>query len=187
MTARHFADRFTDEMRRIGIEVDVIVNTFPQMIEKMRNKNFQVAGLAWGFDYPDAQNILQLLYGPNKSPGINASNFDSAELNALYDRAAVMEAGPERTALYEDMSRIISDEVPWITRAHRIRQVLKQPWLEGFKYTGVNDQFLRYVDLDPELRAREVASWNRPVRWPVAVLLLSFGGLVVLTVVGGRS
>lgn len=187
VTARHFADRFTDEMRRIGIEVDVIVNTFPQMIEKMRNKNFQVAGLAWGFDYPDAQNILQLLYGPNKSPGINASNFDNAEFNALYEQTATMEDGPERTALYEEMSKIVSDEVPWVTRAHRIRQNLQQPWLEGFKYTSVHDQYMRYADIDLEQRDSLVGEWNRPVRWPLFTLLAIFIGLVVVTVQRGRE
>ena len=186
ITARHFGDRFTDEMRRIGIEVDVIVNTFPQMTEKMRNGNFQVAGLAWGFDYPDAQNILQLLYGPNRAPGVNSSNFDSAAFNDLYERSTRLEDGPERTALYEQMARIVSDEVPWITRTHRIRQNLKQPWLEGFRYTGVHDQYLRYVAVDGAERARLVAEWNRPTRWPVAVLLLGFVGLVGVTMVRGR-
>ncbi|MFT4975892.1 MAG: oligopeptide transport system substrate-binding protein [Myxococcota bacterium] len=187
VTARHFADRFTDEMRRIGIEVDVIVNTFPQMIEKMRTKNFQVAGLAWGFDYPDAQNILQLLYGPNKSPGINAANFDNAEFNALYEQISTMEDGPERTALYEEMSKIVSDEVPWVTRAHRIRQNLQQPWLENFKYTGVHDQYMRYADIDLERRERQVAEWNRPVRWPLLVALGVFLGLVAVTIISGRE
>ena len=121
VTQRQFADRFTDEMRRIGIEVDVVVNTFPQMVDKMRKKKFQIAGLAWGFDYPDAQNILQLLYGPNESPGINSANFKNEEFDALYLESAVMEDGPERTAIYERMAAIISDNVPWITRTHRIR------------------------------------------------------------------
>jgi len=187
VTARHFADRFTDEMRRIGIEVDVIVNTFPQMIEKMRNKNFQVAGLAWGFDYPDAQNILQLLYGPNKSPGINSANFDNAEFNALYEQAATLVDGPERTALYERMAKIVSDEVPWVTRAHRIRQNLQQPWLENFKYTGVHDQYMRFADIDLEERDRLVSAWNQPVRWPLAVFLLGFFSLVGVTVYSGRE
>lgn len=187
VTARHFADRFTDEMRRIGIEVDVIVNTFPQMIEKMRNKKFQVAGLAWGFDYPDAQNILQLLYGPNKSPGINSANFDHAGFNELYEQASTMEDGPDRTALYQQMSMIISDEVPWVTRAHRIRQNLQQPWLENFKYTGVNDQYMRYADIDLDRRNALLAAWNQPVRWPLAVLLIGAIGLVVMTIRSGRE
>ena len=187
VTARHFADRFTDEMRRIGIEVDVIVNTFPQMIEKMRNRNFQVAGLAWGFDYPDAQNILQLLYGPNEAPGINSSNFNDSRFNALYEQAATMEDGPERTALYQEMSRIISDNVPWITRAHRIRQNLQQPWLQGFRYTGVNDQYWRYADIDLEARQQAVAEWNKPVRGPIFMLLSLLAVLVGGTIYAGRK
>ncbi|MEL6343679.1 MAG: ABC transporter substrate-binding protein [Myxococcota bacterium] len=186
VTQRQFANRFVDDMRRLGVETDVIVNTFPQMIQKMRNKNFQIAGLAWGFDYPDAQNILQLLYGPNKSPGVNASNFDNASFNRLYEAAALLPDGPERTALYEQMSQIISDEVPWITRAHRIRQNLQQPWLQGFKYTSVHDQYYRYADVDVEQRATLVATWNRPVRWPVAVFLMGFIGLIVASVMQGR-
>ena len=186
LSARHFAARFTDEMRRIGIEVDVIVNTFPQMIQKMRNKDFQVAGLAWGFDYPDAQNILQLLYGPNKSPGINNSNFNDPEFNRLYDEAAVLEDGPARTALYEQMSRIVSDQVPWVTRTHRIRPNLQQPWLTGFKYTEVTDSYWAYAAVDADQRRRLLAAWNQPVRWPLGVAGGGFAALVLVTVIGGR-
>ena len=145
VTQRHFAQRYVDEMRRIGIEVDVVVNTFPQMMDKMRKKQFQVAGLAWGFDYPDAQNILQLLYGPNAAPGIGSANFKNTEFDALYEEASVMGDSPERTELYEQMARIVSDEVPWITRTHRIRPNLQHPWLHGFKYTEVNYDFWGYA------------------------------------------
>ena len=150
----------------------------------------EIDGLAQtiGGDLPpwDAENLLQLLYGPNKSPGINASNFDNAAFNALYERAATMEDGPERTALYQEMSTIISDEVPWVTRAHRIRQNLQQPWLENFKYTGVTDQYIRYADIDLPERQRLVEEWNRPVRWPL-VVVLGFIALVVGTVLSNRE
>ncbi len=187
VTQRHFSDRFVDEMRRLGVEVDVMVNTFPQMIQKMRNKSFQVAGLSWGFDYPDAQNILQLLYGPNKAPGPNSSNFDNPAFNALYEQTLTMQDSPERTALYERMSRIVSDEVPWVTRVHRIRQNLQQPWMSGFKYTGVHDQYWRYVDIDLEEREQLVATWNEPVRAPIFAALSLLAGLIGWTVVFGRE
>jgi len=186
LTQRHFARRFSDSMRRIGIEVDPIVNTFPQMVEKMRNKQFQVAGLAWGFDYPDAQNILQLMYGPNKSPGINNSNFDDPEFNRLYEESLALEDSPERTALYERMAHIVSEQVPWVTRTHRIRPALQHQWLEGFKYTEVNYQFWRYASVDVEKRRALVSEWNRPVRWPLILLGLIFAGLVTATVAARR-
>ncbi len=186
LSSRHFAARFVDEMRRIGIEVDVIVNTFPQMTEKMRNGDFQIAGLAWGFDYPDAQNILQLLYGPNKAPGSNSSNFQDDEFDRLYEEARVMEPGPERTEKYEAMSRIVSDNVPWVTRTHRIRQNLQQPWLSGFKYTEVTDSYWHYADVDAAQRAALLAEWNQPVRWPLWLLGGGFMGFIAFTVFAGR-
>ncbi|MFQ5504037.1 MAG: ABC transporter substrate-binding protein [Planctomycetota bacterium] len=187
LSSRHFANRFVDEMSKIGINIDKIVNTFPQMIAKMRKKAFQVAGLAWGFDYPDAQNILQLLYGPNESPGINAANFKNAEFDRLYDQAKLMEDSPERTRLYEAMAHIASDQVPWITRAHRIRPNLRQPWLQGFKYTETSYQYWRYAGVDAELRRKKLAEWNEPTRWPVTVLGLLFSTLVGGTILRGRS
>jgi ABC-type transport system substrate-binding protein len=186
VTNRHFSQRFRDDMRRIGVDVDVVVNTFPQMIAKMRKGQFQVAGLAWGFDYPDSQNVLQLLYGPNKSPGINSANFDNPEFNALYERAAVLEDSPERTELYREMTHIVADEVPWITRAHRIRQALQHPWLRGFKYTEVNYGYWAYAGIDAEARRERLAEWNRPTRWPLFLMLGIVGMLVGATVWGRR-
>jgi ABC-type transport system substrate-binding protein len=174
VTQRQFAQRYVDEMRKIDINVDIVVNTFPQMIDKMRKKQFQVAGLAWGFDYPDAQNILQLLYGPNAAPGVGSANHKNPAFDKLYAKASTMEDSPERTELYQQMAHIIGDDVPWITRAHRIRHILKQPWLHGFKYTEVTYRYWNWVWLDTELRDREVAAWNKPTLWPVGL----FFGLV---------
>jgi len=171
-----FASRFTDEMRRLGIEVDLIVNTFPQLTKKMRKQNYQVTGLAWGFDYPDAQNILQLLYGPNESPGINGTNFADPEFDALYEEAMVLADGPERTRLYERMARIVAEQVPMVTRTHRIRQNLQQPWVEGYKFTEVHYQNWRYMAVNKAMRDELVEGWNQPTRWP---LLLVFGLFVV--------
>jgi len=185
-TQRHFAERVRDEFRRIGIEVDIIVNTWPQMNEKMRNRDYQMAGLAWGFDYPDAQNILQLLYGPNQAPGINRSNYDNPEFNALYEQSNTMSDGPERTAMYQKMARMVADDVPWIVRVHRTRNNLQQPWVTGAYYSEVHDQWVKYAALDVEMRERLVAEWNVPVRWPLGVFLLLFFGILGGSVVQAR-
>lgn len=183
---RQFAARLTDDLRRIGIEVDITANTFPQLVEKMRGANYQLSQLAWNFDYPDAQNILQLLYGPNKSPGIGGANFDDPTFNALYEQAAVLEDGPERAALYAQMARIVATEVPWVTRAHRVRPNVQQPWLQGFKYTEVHDQFWRVAGVDAAQRDRLIAQWNKPVLWPVIAFALLVLAGVGVTVAAGR-
>jgi len=152
----------------------------------MRKKAFQVAGLAWGFDYPDAQNILQLLYGPNASPGINAANFKNAKFDELYDKASTLDDGPERTKLYVKMAHIVADQVPWITRVHRIRPNLRHPWLTGFKYTETSYQYWRFANVDAEARKKAVRQYNKPIRWPLYILGLLLAAFIGMTIHGGR-
>ena len=186
-TGQQFAARFVYEMRQLGIAVDVINNTFPQMIGKMREGNYQVSSLAWGLDYPDAQNILNNVYGKNIAPeGNNYSRFVNAEFDRLYEAAMKLEEGPERTKLYERAAHIVSDEVPWITRTHRIRQNLQQPWLTGFKYTEVSYQFWRWCGVDADKRKELLAAWNAPTLWPIAILLLAFFFVAGKTFYGAR-
>ncbi|MCB9764929.1 MAG: hypothetical protein H6739_34450 [Alphaproteobacteria bacterium] len=185
-TNRQFAERFRDELRRIGIEVDIIVNTWPQMNEKMRNRDFQSAALAWGFDYPDAQNIFQLLYGPNQAPGINRSNYANPAFDTLFEQASGMVDGPERSALYQQMARMVADDVPWLVRVHRIRPNLQQPWVQGARYTDVHAQWWRYASVDRADRDRRVAAWNQPVLWPVYLALGLLAALIAGTVMGQR-
>ena len=79
---------------------------------------------------------------------------------------------PERNALYAEMSQIISDDVPWIRRVHRIGQNLQHPWLTGFKYTSVNDHYWRYVHIDRQERDAAIEHFNQPTRWPIFALIV---------------
>ena len=55
--------------------------------------------LGWNADYPDPENFLFLLHGPQsraKSQGENAANYDNPEFDALFERMKNMANGPER-------------------------------------------------------------------------------------------
>ena len=108
--------------------------------------------MAWGADYPDAENFLQLMYGPNKAPGANGSNYDSAEFNALYKRAALMQHSPERTEIYKKLNRLAAEDVPWVFGLHRITNHVTTGWFKNFKYTALDFGSGRYYNMDPELK-----------------------------------
>jgi ABC-type transport system substrate-binding protein len=184
-TQKMFYERLRHEMGELGIELSDVPNTFAQMTEKMSKGSFQMAGLAWGFDYPDAQNILQLLYGGN-IPQPNRSRFKNPEFDELYQKAIVMEDGPERTTLYQRMAHIVGDQAPWITRTHRVRNVAKHGWLLGLKYTETSYHCWRYADVDVEKRMRQVAEWNQSKRWPLFLVGLLLAVFVGGTVMMGR-
>ena len=142
--ARQRGEHFAQNMAAIGIRVRVEGVTWPEYLNRVRNRNFQLAGAGWMADYPDPENFLQLLYGPNASPGANNSNFDHAEYNRLFARMATMPDGPERMALVRRMQDIATSELPWLFMAHRSSELLSQPRLRNVKASAVLSAPVKY-------------------------------------------
>ncbi len=78
---RQEADYFTEEMNALGIDFTVQQLTFAEYLRREHDGETQIFYAGWVIDYPDAQNFLQLFYGPNKSPGVNATNYQNPEFD----------------------------------------------------------------------------------------------------------
>ncbi|MCB0362336.1 MAG: hypothetical protein KDD35_06425, partial [Bdellovibrionales bacterium] len=149
-TAAQMAEFFKINMSKIGIKVKVEATSWPQFTEKVRDKKGQIWGIAWLADYPDAENFLQLLYGKNISPGPNGSNFVDAEFDSLYEKAALLPPGTERTKLYREMRDIVVKKAPWVPGVHRLGYQLYQGWIENFKYHSVISGKFKYYKVNLE-------------------------------------
>lgn len=134
---QEFVAAFQRDLKAIGLAVTPHVATWQEQIRRQREATYQMAGLAWGADYPSAQNFLQLFYGPNRSPGPNSSNYRHPAFDALYARALTLPAGPERTALWREMERLVVDDAACVFLYRREQWTLVQPWLAGFRHNGV--------------------------------------------------
>jgi oligopeptide transport system substrate-binding protein len=155
--ARQGGELFQREMAKIGINVEVVANPWPQLQEKINKRKVMLYGLAWSADYPDAENFLQLLYGPNKSPGANGSGYDEPEFNSLFKEAALMQDGPVRTALYEKLNRLAAINVPVIYGVHRQNYILKHGFLKNYMpsdFDHGNSQYLN-IDLKEKIKSLE--------------------------------
>jgi oligopeptide transport system substrate-binding protein len=146
--SRQQGDYFAKQMAQIGIKVKVVSNPWPQLQSKITKRTIELYGIAWGADYPDAENFLQLLYGPNRAPGANGSGYDNPEFNRLFKVSSVMQDSPERTALYEKMYRMAAEEVPWIYGVHRQTFMLQQGWLKNYISTDFEAGRAKYLDLN---------------------------------------
>ncbi|HAZ13967.1 MAG: hypothetical protein A2X86_17485 [Bdellovibrionales bacterium GWA2_49_15] len=146
--SRQMGEHFKSQMEQIGVRIKVVQNPWPDLQKKINNKTVQTYGIAWGADYPDAENFLQLLYGPNKTPGANGSNYDNPVFNEMFAKAAIMQDSPERTALYEKLNLMASDEVPWIYGVHRQSYVLHHSWLKNYIPTDFESGQAQYLNVD---------------------------------------
>jgi oligopeptide transport system substrate-binding protein len=130
---RQSAELFVFFMSRIGLQINVSHNNGPAFFEKLERKQAPLFFLSWVADYPDAENFLQLFYGPNASPGPNRCNYRNENFDALYDQIKVMPDTDERTELYRQMSRIIVDDCPWIFAFQYINVSLRRPDFRNYK------------------------------------------------------
>ncbi|EQC47193.1 ABC transporter substrate-binding protein [Bacteriovorax sp. Seq25_V] len=153
-TSRQIGELFKKQMSDIGVNIKVVQNTWPELQKKITTRQVMLYGIAWGADYPDAENFLQLLYGPNKAPGANGSGYNNPEFNKLFATASVMQDSPERTALYEKLNRIAAEQAPWIYGVHRQNYTLQHSWLKNYMSTDFESGQAQYLNIDLEQKKK---------------------------------
>ncbi len=146
------AELFKRQMGKIGIELNVRILTFPQLIDAVNKKKAPLFGFAWSSDYPDGENNLALLYGPNEAPGANHFNYKNDRFDELYRKIQTMPDTPKRTEIYEEMQLMALRDVPYIGSMARTRFYLINPWLKNFKPTEDFYNWVKYMDLDETKR-----------------------------------
>ncbi|MCF6300973.1 MAG: ABC transporter substrate-binding protein [Proteobacteria bacterium] len=104
--------------------------------------------LGWNLDYPDAENTLQLFYGPNESPGSNNFNYHNPEFDRLYEISSVMPPSDERTKIYRQMNQMVIDDCVVISGLSRNKIHLWHKNVITFPDREILGGFhLRYVDV----------------------------------------
>lgn len=167
-------DWFRKQLQKLEIQLVIRNTDYNRFQEKMRTGNAQIFMWGWNADYPDPENFLFLLYGPNgkvKSHGENAANYDSPEFDKRFDRVKTMANGPERQRLIDQMVDVARRDAPWIWGMHPKSFGLHHAWERNGKPNLMANNTLKYISIAPDERARLRAEWNRPVLWPLVGLL----------------
>jgi oligopeptide transport system substrate-binding protein len=151
---RQLAELWVKSLANVGIRMDTLGIQFADLLNDKRVGKFQIAASAWTADYPDAQNFLQLYYGPNTDQS-NESRFRHPDYDRLYQKSLGMPDGPERNAVYREMSRLLLAYAPVRLGVHRIYNHLQYPWVKGYKKHPILYTNFKYLDLD--VAAQQVA------------------------------
>ena len=162
---------------QLGIRMKLQVNTFSQFLERTYKGTYQMTSSGWLADYPDPENFLQLLYGPNAPPNPNHSAFSNPEYDLLYERIKVMEDTPERKDLIRKMVGIAVEECPWIFNIHSPSYVLRHSWYKNGKSHSISGNYKKYLGIDAEARGTYRKAENRP---DYAILFYALDLLVII-------
>jgi ABC-type transport system substrate-binding protein len=154
VSQRMLYEQFRGFLKKIDYPLEKIVlkqyATFGDFVKDTSRSLLPIIFKGWGLDFPDAENTLQLFYGPNGSPGSNDANYRNPEFDRLYEQSAVMLPSLERTAIYQRMNQMVIDDCVAISGLARTRiylwhkDVIAMPDREI-----VGGFFLRFVDTVP--------------------------------------
>ena len=144
---RQLAELWVKSMADVGIRVDASAVQFADLLKDKKVSNYMTAQSAWIADYPDAQNFLQLFYGPNTGQS-NEPGFRLAQYDRLYEKSVSIPDSPARGRLYREMDRLILAYAPVRLGVHRIFNHLIYPWVKGYKKHPILYTNWKYLDID---------------------------------------
>jgi ABC-type transport system substrate-binding protein len=166
-------DWYRRQLAKLSIQLEVRTTDWNRFQEKIRKGDTQTFRLGWNADYPDPENFLFLLHGPQsraRTQGENAANYANPEYDALFRQVKSMPNSPERQRLIDRMVDIAQADAPWIWGLHPKTYALSHAWVSNDKPNTMARNSMKYVRVDPAKRAQMRARWNEPRVWPLALI-----------------
>ena len=102
------------QFAKIGVQLEVRATDYNRFQDKMSKGSVQIFFWGWLADYPDAENFLFMLYGPNSKAltggnGENNTNYQNPEFDRLFEQMKFLEDGPEKQKLIDRMIEIVQN------------------------------------------------------------------------------
>lgn len=139
------AEYFKEQLAAIGIKLKIVKNNFKQYLEKSRTGHLQFFQDGWTLDYPDAENIFQLLTSDNHPPGPNASFYSRKEVDNMYEKISKLPEGEEKKVLINKMEKLTNDDLPWIMQYYSRNFILYHDYVKNYRPSDLVWSYPKYL------------------------------------------
>ena len=145
---REYSELWKRSMDAIGIRMLFEPGKFADTLKAAKACHVMMWQASWTADYPDGDNFMQLLYGPNTGESNNGC-YESKAYDALYEKSLTLPpTSAERNNLFIDMSRQMEVDGAWNLHSSPIRNQLIRPWVKGYKKHPILQAEFVYMDVD---------------------------------------
>ena len=138
------------DLKRVGVELDVRSYEFATLYADVLKGNFQLFTLQWvGVSDPD---MLRRVFHSKQMPpnGFNRGYYENPEVDRLIDAAMAAESDDERRQLYGAAQRILATDAPYISLWYKTNVAVSGTKIEGVTLTpSAEFTFLRNVKKGP--------------------------------------
>jgi oligopeptide transport system substrate-binding protein len=146
-TARQTGDFFQTELKKVGINIRVELNTFPGFLKKNTQGQLRFWLDGWALDYPDAENALALLTTSAHPPGPNTTMYSSKKLDEVYAQMKIELDPTKKVSLIREIEKEVQQEIPWSMLYYQRDYYLKQQHVENFAPAPIIHNHYKYISL----------------------------------------
>jgi len=146
--SRQMAEFVQKELSLIGINIKINLNTFPGFLNKSKIGNLQIWQGGWTMDYPDPENVVQLLISKNHPPGTNTSYYQNKEVDELYNKLSVSSDEDEIQQLTSKIESLVNKDLPWIMQFYSRNYILHHGHVKNYRQSDLIMNNFKYLKLE---------------------------------------
>ncbi|WBA19399.1 peptide ABC transporter substrate-binding protein [Salinivibrio kushneri] len=125
--------------RHLPVNVNLANQEWKTFLQKVLQKDFDVARDGWIGDYNEASTFLSYF----SSDGMNKTSWGNKDYDKALDQALTVAEPEKRKAYYQEAERIFARDMPAIPLYFYTRSVIKSPKVGGYNIDNPNK--LRYT------------------------------------------
>jgi peptide/nickel transport system substrate-binding protein len=129
------------QLREVGIDLDVRSYEFATMYADVLKGNFQMFSLQWvGGAMVDPDILRRVFHSAQVPPvGFNRGHYSNPEVDRLLDLASAATTEAERKQYYGEAQKIIAEDAPYISIWNRTNVAVAQPAITGLHLDAVSN------------------------------------------------
>ena len=144
---RKIAEVFVQNMKDIGIQVEIIIAQWPENLKAARSGKYQVWSVGSSAAAPDGSGALAR-YDSREIGGQNMARVRLPGFDELYDKIQRLPDGPERAAAFRQAERLALAYMPYKFTLNRVSIDMTQKRVIGYRHPPFWQEWWHYVDID---------------------------------------
>ncbi|MGF1870024.1 peptide ABC transporter substrate-binding protein [Photobacterium indicum] len=121
--------------KSLGVEVELANQEWKTFLQKLSQRDFDVARYAWVGDYNEASTFLSYF----ESTGMNYARWSNVNYDEAMKLAIKAPTDSKRNDYYQQAEEVFADEMPAVPLYFYTRSVLKQTKVGGYSKTNASE------------------------------------------------
>jgi ABC-type transport system substrate-binding protein len=135
------------DLDAIQVRTTSLIAKWPEQLKAARAGKLQVWALGGSAAQPDGLGAFAR-FDSTQWGGQNLARFKNETFDAIYNKMTAMPDGPEREALFRELTKIAVAYMPYKFNLHRISTDMWHPWVIGFRRPVFWQEWYHMVDID---------------------------------------